>query len=30
VIPFLASDFVHLFLLILIPGMALWLPSVLQ
>jgi tripartite ATP-independent transporter DctM subunit len=30
VIPFLASDFVHLFLLILIPGMALWLPSVLR
>jgi len=30
VVPFLASDFVHLFLLILIPGMALWLPSVLQ
>lgn len=30
VIPFLASDFVHLLLLILIPGMALWLPSVLQ
>lgn len=30
VMPFLASDFVHLFLLILIPGMALWLPSVLQ
>jgi tripartite ATP-independent transporter DctM subunit len=30
VLPFLASDFVHLFLLILIPGMALWLPSVLQ
>jgi C4-dicarboxylate transporter DctM subunit len=30
VIPFLASDFVHLFLLILIPGMALWLPSVMQ
>jgi C4-dicarboxylate transporter, DctM subunit len=30
VIPFLASDFVHLFLLILVPGMALWLPSVLQ
>ena len=30
VVPFLASDFVHLFLLILVPGMALWLPSVLQ
>ena len=30
VMPFLASDFVHLFLLILIPGMALWLPGVLQ
>ena len=30
VLPFLASDFVHLFLLILFPGMALWLPSVLQ
>jgi tripartite ATP-independent transporter DctM subunit len=30
VMPFLASDFVHLFLLILVPGMALWLPSVLQ
>lgn len=30
VLPFLASDFAHLFLLILIPGMALWLPSVLQ
>jgi tripartite ATP-independent transporter DctM subunit len=30
VIPFLASDFVHLFLLIVIPGMALWLPSVLR
>jgi tripartite ATP-independent transporter DctM subunit len=30
VMPFLASDFVHLFLLILIPGMALWLPSVLR
>ncbi|MGX7896626.1 TRAP transporter large permease [Tsuneonella sp. HG222] len=28
VAPFLASDFVHLFLLILIPGMALWLPGV--
>ena len=30
VVPFLASDFVHLFLLILIPGLALWLPSVLR
>ena len=30
VMPFLASDFVHLFLLILIPGMALWLPAVMQ
>ncbi|MEO6151596.1 MAG: TRAP transporter large permease [Croceibacterium sp.] len=30
VLPFLASDFVHLFLLILVPGMALWLPSVLR
>jgi len=30
VMPFLASDFVHLFLLILIPGMALWLPTVMQ
>lgn len=30
VMPFLASDFVHLLLLILVPGMALWLPSVLQ
>jgi len=30
VMPFLASDFVHLFLLILVPGMALWLPGVLQ
>lgn len=30
VMPFLASDFVHLFLLILIPGMALWLPGVLR
>ncbi len=30
VAPFLASDFVHLLLLILIPGMALWLPGVLS
>jgi tripartite ATP-independent transporter DctM subunit len=30
VMPFLASDFVHLFLLILIPGMALWLPGALR
>ncbi len=30
VMPFLASDFVHLFLLILVPGMALWLPTVMQ
>ncbi|MEO6389367.1 MAG: TRAP transporter large permease [Croceibacterium sp.] len=30
VMPFLASDFVHLLLLILLPGMALWLPSVLS
>jgi len=30
VMPFLASDFVHLVLLIIVPGMALWLPSVLQ
>jgi C4-dicarboxylate transporter DctM subunit len=26
VLPFLAADFLHLTLLILIPGMALWLP----
>jgi C4-dicarboxylate transporter DctM subunit len=30
VMPFLASDFVHLFLLILVPGMALWLPTVMK
>jgi tripartite ATP-independent transporter DctM subunit len=29
VAPFLASDFVHLLLLILVPGLALWLPQVL-
>jgi TRAP-type C4-dicarboxylate transport system permease large subunit len=27
VLPFLASDFVHLLLLILFPAMALWLPG---
>jgi tripartite ATP-independent transporter DctM subunit len=30
VAPFLASDFVHLLLLILVPGLALWLPGVLS
>jgi TRAP-type C4-dicarboxylate transport system permease large subunit len=30
VAPFLASDFVHLFLLIVVPGLALWLPGVLS
>jgi TRAP-type C4-dicarboxylate transport system permease large subunit len=30
VAPFLASDFVHLLLLILVPGLVLWLPGVLS